>query len=183
MPIIVLKGSGKVQKKKRSEEDEPFHLRGMDDVLHLKVYKVSQPHFFTGAVTTSLIGGDIFYKEEDEEEDALELQRRKILAVSKDDDQSKKVVLPSVLQEIRAHKYRNRKKDAEETREFVKNIRSDGEKRKCIQAGTSFHVYLEPSSTPDECLAWVIKYVSTNDHNLVEQFLRLDERIQRFESG
>lgn len=182
MPIVVQKGSGKVQKKRRSEEDEPFHLRGMDDVLHLKVFKVSQPHFFTGAVTTTLIGGDLFYKEQEEEEDAVDLRRRKAPNTSREDD-GRRNEAPTVLQEIRAHKYRSRKRDAEGPRHFVRNVHTDGEKRKRIQAGASFHEHLEPSATPEECLAWAIKYVATNDHNLVEQFLRLDERIQRFESG
>lgn len=176
MPIVVVKGSQSPGKKKKpSEDEEAVYLQGMDEVLHMKVYKISQPHFFTGVVTTTLIGGDIFHKDEEDNTDLP-------LRAAPNPDDEKKPGIPTTLQKIRAHKYTTQKQDPKEQKEFMQRVVEDGDKRKKIAAGSSFSDYFTATVPAEETLTWVVKYVSTNDHNLVDEFIRLDERIQQFES-
>jgi hypothetical protein len=182
MPIVVVQGSESPGKRKKqaskSEEDEPEYLRGMDDVLHLRVYKVSQPHFFTGAVTTTLIGGDLFYKEEELEDKEHELR---LIEEAKEENEVNSPKKPTLLQQIRAHKYFHRK-HKKDTKEFFQMIRQDGERCKKVKAGSSFYAMITQPMNNEETLTWVIHYVVNNDFNLLENFIALDERIQRFES-
>lgn len=77
MPIVIVKESDSQRNKKKghskvSDLDAQYEKTAaaglMEDVLNLKIFRVSEPNFFTGTTTTTLVGGELFYSHEENEQ-------------------------------------------------------------------------------------------------------------------
>jgi hypothetical protein len=150
--------------------------RNMDDVINLKVYRVSKPHFIDGTVKTTLVGGDVYYNQDEMSEEVQNnLHENKTL---KEREQLQK---PSLLQKFRAFRSQHplRPKDMQDG--FVPSIQADGNRCKYVMAGQILSNHVKGPNS-EESLLWAINFVCTNEHTLTTAFLDLAHKLKAYEA-
>jgi hypothetical protein len=146
----------------------------MDDVLNLKVYKVSKPHFIDGSVKTSLVGGDVYFIEEST---AMMIQTKDNSTTKPSEPSEAK---PTLLQKFRAYRDGHPLRSGHPNKGFMGIIRTDELRRKTVKAGQSLIDHVQRPSS-EETVAWAIRYVNANEEDMTSSFLRLIQKIKEYE--
>eukprot|EP01031_Cornospumella_fuschlensis_P034238 gene34238-41444_t len=158
--------------KKKKKEKILHDAFDMEDVVNLKVYRVSKPHFVDGSVKTSLVG-DVYYTGEGE-------QGNQVITNETEKTQQVNKEKATLLQKIRAFRSQHSVKSKSEGKSFLAGIKEDEKRCKMIKAGQSLGKHVK-TPTSDEALNWAIKYVNTNEHALVAVFLELAANMKSFD--
>ena len=147
----------------------------MADVLHLKVFHQTEQDGKTN--NPRLIGDKLFYNDDDN-----------IIKVVNSSDKHPESQLqehkaqPTLLQQLRSIKYQqnNKKNEQKSMKTFLSHINESNLEMKAIKAGKSIEVRTDPP-TLEETLAWVCKYVESNERSvLLEELLSIEEEVQQY---
>lgn len=163
-------------------------LADMEDVTNLKVYRISKPNFLDGTTTTTLIGGDIFYHQDmivapssanNLSNSESPRKASSISAAATTTNDNKKSNDPTVLQHIRAFKYKSTRKTEINANKshFIQQIQDNFMRCKLVKAGQPLAKHIKKPSI-DDALFWAIEYVCTHEDSLANHLIHLDERIK-----
>ncbi|RYH25998.1 hypothetical protein EON65_15050 [archaeon] len=157
--------------RKRNKEKVLHDAFDMEDVVNLKVYRVSKPHFVDGSVKTNLVG-DAYYTGESDQGNVITNESQSNNRINEEK--------ATLLQKIRAFRSQHSVRSKSEAKSFLAGIKDDEMRCKMIKAGQPLGRHVKVPMF-DEALVWAIKYVNTNEYALVAVFLELAAKIKSYD--